>query len=75
MLEIYTCGIRNPGLWNPKYSSMNPESTKNWNSRIGIQVPLAKIWNSVPGILNPRRGIQKPRVSWIPSRGATEAWE
>ena len=24
--EIFACGIRNPGLWNPEYSSRNPES-------------------------------------------------
>ena len=43
-----------PGLWNPKYSSRNPES----------QVPLTKnlessSWES--GIQNPQRGIQKSR--------------
>ena len=25
-LEIFACGIRNPGLWNPKYSYRCPES-------------------------------------------------
>ena len=24
--EIFACGILNPGLWNPEYSSRNPES-------------------------------------------------
>ena len=72
MLEIYTCGIRNPGLWNPKYNSVFQNPTKDWNSRVGIQVPLAKIWNPVPGIWNPRRRIQKPRVTWSTSRGATK---
>ena len=29
--ENFTCGIRNPGLWNPEYSSRNPESPKDGN--------------------------------------------
>ena len=36
--------------------------------RIGIQNPsstIKKNWNQVPGIRNPRRGIQNPRLSWI----------
>ena len=28
--EFFGCGIRNPGLWNPEYSSRNPEP-KAWN--------------------------------------------
>ena len=27
-LEIFTSGLRNPRLWNPTYSSKNPESHK-----------------------------------------------
>lgn len=26
--EIYACGIRNAGFWNPEYSSSNSESRK-----------------------------------------------
>ena len=39
---------------------------------IGIQNPgfNDKDWNPVPGIRNPRRGIQNPRLSWIPLHGA-----
>ena len=35
---------------------------------IEIQNPTStdKDWNPVPGIRNPRRGIQNPRLSWIP---------
>ena len=35
---------------------------------IGIQNPSStnKDWNPVPGIRNPQRGIQNPRLSWIP---------
>ena len=35
--EIFACKIRNPGLWNPEYSSRNPESktgrleSSTWN--------------------------------------------
>ena len=40
---------------------------------IGIQNPSStdKDWNQVPGIRNPRRGIQNPRMSWIPSHAAS----
>ena len=33
---------------------------------IGIQIPIStdKYWNPVPGIRNPRRGVQNPRLSW-----------
>ena len=30
--KFFACGIWKPGLWNPKYSSMNGNSTKVWNS-------------------------------------------
>ena len=30
----------------------------------GIQVPLTKIWNPVPGVRNPQDGIQNPNLSW-----------
>ena len=35
----------------------------------GIQNPSSadKGWNLVPGIRNPRRGIQNPRLAWIPA--------
>ena len=39
---------------------------------IGIQISNStdKNWNQVPGIRNPRHGIQNPRLSWIPLHGA-----
>ena len=38
---------------------------------IGIQNPRStgKDWNPVPGIRNPRRGIQNPKLSGIPLYG------
>ena len=30
ILETFSFGVRNPGLWNPEFSSRNPESTA-WN--------------------------------------------
>jgi len=39
-------------------------SYKRLESR--IQVPLSKNPDPVPGIWNPQRGIQNPRLSWIP---------
>ena len=55
MQEILAGGIRNLG----KCASgiQNPRSTD-------------KGWNPVPGIWKPRRGIQNPRLSWIPLYGA-----
>ena len=29
--EFFSFGIRNAGLWNPEYSSRDPESTNDWN--------------------------------------------
>ena len=39
---------------------------------IGIQNPSStdKYWNPVPGIRNPHRRIQNPRLSWISLHGA-----
>ena len=51
ILEIFACGIWNPGPWNPECSCRNPES--QWLLESRIQVPLKKIWNPLPGIRNP----------------------
>ena len=75
--EIFAGGIRNrgkfyslkrnPGLWNPEYSSRNFGIPYT----IGIQNPSStdKDWRPVPAIPNPLHGIQNPRLSWIPLRG------
>ena len=34
IMENFADGIRNPGLWNPEYSSKNPKSHKRLESRI-----------------------------------------
>ena len=49
-------GCRNTaqGMWNP---------TKDWNPESKFH--YKENWNQVPGIRNPRRGIQNPRLSWI----------
>ena len=72
-------------LWNPesgKYCLWNLES---WALEPGIQLKEPRIpptirirnpsstdkdWNLIPGIRNPRRGVQNPRLSWIPLNGA-----
>ena len=36
--ENFACGIRNPRVWNPEYTSTNPESHNN-PLTIGIQNP------------------------------------
>ena len=61
--KSFACGIGNPGLWDPAYSSRNPANVWNPESKFHLQ----GIWNPVPGIRNPWRGIQNPRLSWIPA--------
>ena len=64
--QIFAWGIRNPR----KFCRLNP---KYWTleSRIPIKIRIQnpssteKDWNPVPGIGNPRGGIQNPRLSWI----------
>ena len=53
---ILSFGIRNTdqGIWNPN-NDRNPEF-------YGF---TEKYWNPVPGIRNPQRGIQNPRLCWI----------
>ena len=69
ILENLAGKIRNPALWNLEYSSRNPESHERLESR--IQGPLKKNENLVPSFRNPQRGIQNPRLSWIPLHVAT----
>ena len=61
--ENFACGIRNPGLWNPENISRSSNPTT-----IGIRNPSStdNAWNPMPGIQNPRRGIESPRLAWIP---------
>ena len=76
--HVRESGYRSPG----KFCRWNQES---WALESGIQVkesglPLTtgiqnrssndQDRNLVPGIRNRRRGIQNPRLSWIPLRGA-----
>ena len=49
--EIFACEIWNPGLWNPE--SRIPLTIRNQNPRSSD-----KVRNQVPGIRNPRYGIQ-----------------
>ena len=65
ILEIFACGIRNPGPLNPQYSCTSPESLyNNWN-------PNSKIWILEPSNCKPESMTwkQNPRVSWISSHG------
>ena len=70
------------GFWNlEKFCLWNPEP---WALESGIQLKESEIlqrngiqnpsstdkdWNQVAAIWNPRRGIQNPRLSWIPLYG------
>ena len=55
----------NPGLWNPRYSSRNPD----WNPESKFH--WRRIRNPVPRIWNPRCWIQNPRLSLIPLHGTS----
>ena len=77
--KFFACGIRNVAnfcLWNPESwaleSGIQLKKSGIPLTMIGIQNPSSsdKDWNPVPGIQNPRRGIQNQRLSWIPLHGA-----
>ena len=59
--------VRNPESWVLESRIQLKES--GIPLRIGIQSPTStdKDWNPVHGIRNPLRGVQNPRLSWIPS--------
>ena len=61
--RILGFGIRNTDLRirNPTYDC-NPESKVHWQ----------RIPNTAPGSRNPWRGIQNPRLSWIPFKGRVQ---
>ena len=70
--KFVACGIRNLGnfcLWNPESWALESGiQLKKYGiplTMIGIQNPSStdKDWNPVPGIQNPRRGIQNPILS------------
>ena len=60
--------ILESSTWNPKFTVWNPESHNRLESR--IQVPLTETGMQLPGIWNPQREIQNPRLPWIPFHGA-----
>ena len=66
--EFFAFGIRNPGfgIWNTAHGFWN--HTNDWNPESKFH---CQNWIPVPGIRNPRHGIQNPGLSWIPSHGAT----
>ena len=59
--------VRNPESWVLESRIQFKESEIPLT--IGIQSPTStdKDWNPVHGIRNPLRGVQNPRLSWIPS--------
>ena len=62
-------------LWNPESSALESGIQLKESGillYIGFQNPsfINKDWNPVPVIRNPRRGIQNPRLSWIPLYGS-----
>ena len=78
--EKFACGIRNQGkvcMWNPESWALESVIQLKESGilfAIGIQNPSStdKDWNPVPRIRNPWRGIQTPRLPWIPSHWAKQ---
>ena len=76
--HVRWCGFLNPGnfsLWNLESWVLESGIQLKESGillKIGIQKPSStdKDCNPVPGIRNPRDGIQNPRLSWIPLHGA-----
>ena len=72
--EVRELGFRYPGkfcLWNPQSLALESRiqlKKSGIPQKIGIQDSIStyKDWN-------PRRGIQNPRLSWIPLQGAKRA--
>ena len=58
--EIFSCGIRNAGIWNPSSAHGIGNPTNDWNPRPKFY------WQGLrTKIRNPNREIQNPRLSWI----------
>lgn len=58
--EIFSCVIRNPGIWNPSSAHGIGNPTNDWNPRPKFY------WQGLrTKIRNPKREIQNPRLSWI----------
>ena len=74
LLEEYKIGkiIR---LWNPESRAWHPEAAQGIRSPTSDWNPESKFHykgrSPVPGIRNPLRGIQSPRLSWIPKGALT----
>ena len=75
--------IRNPRklcLRNPEFSGALESEMQLKESGIPLPIEIQKPtstdkdWNPVPGIRNPRRGIQNPRLPWIPLHGAKQTF-
>ena len=83
--ENFAWWIRNPELWDPEYSSRNPESYLRLESRenhslfVGIQnlSYTDKDWNSVRRMRNPRLGSRFQNCLGLPYLGRkkiSEQW-
>ena len=54
-------GILSFVIWNTDQGIWNPNNDRNPEFYSFTE----KYWNPVPGIRNPQRGIQNPRLCWI----------
>lgn len=67
--EIFACGIRNPGLWNPEYGSRNLECLYDWDPEVSMTKNLkSSSRNAEPMEWNPESKIVSllnlARTSW-----------
>ena len=64
-------GILSFGIWNTDQGIWNPNNDRN----LEFYSFTEKYWNPVPGIRNPQRGIQNPRLCWIiPLQGVKDEY-
>ena len=64
-------GILSFGIWNTDQGIWNPNNDRN----LEFYSFTEKYWNLVPGIRNPQRGIQNPRLCWIiPLQGVKDEY-
>ena len=66
--EIFVCGIRNPGLWNPKYSSRIPESHLRLESRIQVSLTgtgIQYLESGIHGVESRIQGSTSSSVSFL----------
>ena len=67
--EIFACGIRNRGLWDPEYSSRNLEYLYDWDPEVSMTKNLkSSSRNAEPMEWNPESKIVKTEFAQTSAR-------